>query len=157
MKKITAAAFAALFITSSLAFAATEAEIIAKEKATWDAWKAKDEAAFKKLVAPEFREISSDRIDDLSAALASMKSMDLESYSMSDTKAVFPDPDTAVLTYKVTLKGKSKGEAFSATYNAGAVWRKMGGDWKLVFYADADPASSDDNDAGAEAQKKESE
>ncbi len=151
MKKLIITSVIALCAGLHLAQAATEADIVAKEKATWEAWKSKDEAAFRKLVAPEYRESMSDRIGGLDDAIAGMKKSELKSFTLSDTKVVFPDPDTGVLTYTVTLSGTSGGKDISGTYNAGAVWRKKGADWHLVFYSEAE---REDANAAA-AQKKE--
>lgn len=149
MKKLITITAAALCAAVSLATAATEADIVANEKATWEAWKNKDEAAFGKLVAADFREVMAEGVRTLAASMTSMKKTDLASYAMSDTKVVFPDPDTAVITYVVTIKGTSEGKPFSGTYNAGAVWRKMGADWKSVLYSEAEQEDETD------AQKKE--
>jgi hypothetical protein len=139
MKKITASALAVLFITMTCGMAADADAVIAKEKASWEAWKNKDEAAVRKLCAADYREVMAARLGDLSSSLKSMKETELKSYSMNDPKCVFPDPDTAIVTYTVTLTATEKGKDISGTYNAGAVWRKMGADWRLIFYSEAVP------------------
>jgi hypothetical protein len=145
MKRFTAA-LTALLATTTLGLAATEAEILEKEKATWEAWKNKDEAGFRKLCAAEFREVTPSRIGDLDASMKSMKETEMKSYSLKDTKCVFPDPETAILTYHVTLAATQKGKDISGTYNAGAIWRKMGTDWRLVFYSEAAPEKAASKD-----------
>ena len=46
--------------------------VIAKEKASWEAWKNKDEAAVRKLCAADYREVMAARLGDLSSSLKSM-------------------------------------------------------------------------------------
>jgi len=139
MKRITASALAILFATLMCGLAADADMLIAKEKASWEAWKNKDEAAVRKLVATDYREVMGDRLGDLSSSLKSMKETELKSYSINDPKCVFPDPETAIVTYKVTLTANQKGKDISGTFNAGAVWRKMDADWRLIFYSEVVP------------------
>lgn len=139
MKRITTSALAVLLATITCGLAADADMLIAKEKSTWEAWKNKDEAALRKLCASDYREVMSARIGDLSSSMKSMQETELKSYSMNDPKCVFPDPETAIVTYKVTLNATQKGKDISGTYYSGAVWRKMGADWRLIFYGEAVP------------------
>ncbi|MDQ3120092.1 MAG: nuclear transport factor 2 family protein [Verrucomicrobiota bacterium] len=139
MKTFTAVALAALLATSTLGLAADADMIIEKEKATWEAWKNKDEAGYRKLCAAEYREIMPSRIGDLNASMKSMKETEMKSYSFNDPKCIFPDPETAIVTYKVTVNATQAGKDISGTYNSGGVWRKMGADWRLIFYGEAKP------------------
>jgi uncharacterized protein DUF4440 len=116
--------------------------LIAKEKASWDAWKNKDEAAVRKLCATDYREVMADRLGDLNSSLKSMKQAELKSYSMNNPKCVFPDPETAIVTYQVTVSATENGKDISGTYNSGAVWRKMGAEWRLIFYSEAVPENA---------------
>jgi uncharacterized protein DUF4440 len=116
--------------------------LIAKEKASWDAWKNKDEAAVRKLCATDYREVMADRLGDLNSSLKSMKQTQLKSYSMNNPKCVFPDPETAIVTYQVTVSATENGKDISGTYNSGAVWRKMGAEWRLIFYSEAVPENA---------------
>src|SRR6266496_3871187 len=70
----------------------------------------------------------------LEKELDSMKKWDMKSFSFSDFNVVFPDADTATMTYTVTVEGTSEGKDASGTYNAGSVWRKHNGEWHAVFH-----------------------
>ncbi len=139
MIKLTVLTLASLFAAGSLLASPEGDAIIAKEKATWEAWKNKDEAALRKLTSKDFREVTPSRIGGLDDSVASMKKTEIKSFEMNDAKVVFPDPDTGVLTYKVAMKGTQDGKDISGTYYSGAIWRKIGGEWLLVFYGEAVP------------------
>ena len=139
MKRITAVTLTALLATITCGFAADADMLIEKEKATWEAFKNKDEPGYRKLLATDYREVMPARLGDLSASMKSMRETEMKSYSLHDPKCVFPDPETAIVTYKVTLNATQKGKDISGTYNSGAVWRKMGADWRLIFYGEAAP------------------
>ena len=142
MKRITIGALAVLFVTMTFGLAADADALIAKEKSTWEAFKNKDEAALRKLSAADYREVMADRIGDLNTSMKSMQEIEMKSYSMKDAKCVFPDPETAIVTYQVTLSATQKGKDISGTYNAAGIWRKMGADWRLIFYCEAIPAKA---------------
>jgi len=140
MNKYIALAAAALFAAVTLASASPDQDmIIAKEKASWEAWKNKNEAEFRKLVGPHFMEIGPSRIAKLDASIVRMKKDDLKSYSLGDLTCTFPDPETAVLTYKAKAEGVADGKPFSGEYTCASVWRKMSGGWAAVLYAEAAP------------------
>src|ERR687895_1113316 len=50
----------------------SEADMIAKETASWDAFKRKDADAFKKALAPEYVGISGSGVTDLAATVTAM-------------------------------------------------------------------------------------
>jgi hypothetical protein len=49
---------------------------------------------------------------------------------------VFPNKDTAVLTYKVTVQGSFKGEDISGAYYASSVWVNQGGKWLAILHTE---------------------
>src|SRR5262252_7934104 len=57
--------------------APSEADIIAKEKGSWDGFKQKDEALFKKSLAPDYFGVTATGVSDTAASLTSMKETDL--------------------------------------------------------------------------------
>ena len=78
--------------------------------------------------------VYADGIQTLQKELDSMKKWDMKSFSFSDFNVVFPDADTATMTYKVMVEGTLEGKDASGTYNAGSVWRKHHGEWHAVFH-----------------------
>lgn len=113
----------------------SEADIIAKEKTTWDLVKKKDWAAFEKMVASDFVEILSDGVHDRAHVLANLKDFDLTDVTYADWKFVPIDADAALVYYSATLKGTYKGEAVPAgPYRLASAWVKRNGEWVTIYY-----------------------
>ena len=74
--------------------------------------------------------------NDTDKEVSDVKKADLKSFSFSDVTVVFPDKDTALLTYKVTTQGTQDGKDTSGTYNAASVWHKSAGGWRGVFHTE---------------------
>ena len=126
----------ALFATMAVSIAAPDKDaMMAKEKAAWQAFKDKKSDDFKKLLSADFMGVYADGFQTLQKELDGMQKWDMKSFSFSDFNIVMPDPNTAVVTYKVTIEGTSEGKDASGTYNAGSVWRaKKGAEWRAVFH-----------------------
>ena len=113
----------------------SEADIIAKEKAAWDAFRKKDADAFKKMLAPEYIEVLDTGTMDTSAALAGMKDFDISDVTFTDWKMTTIDKDAALLTYKATLKGKFKGEDIPpGPYYEASGYVNRNGEWLAIYY-----------------------
>src|SRR5437867_1301688 len=88
----------------------SEADIIAKEKAGWDAFRKKDADAFKKLLTPDFIEVMDSGTHDLASSTESMKDSELSDVTFADWKMTTIDKDAVLLTYTATVKGTFKGK-----------------------------------------------
>src|SRR5947209_378867 len=111
MKKYITYAMTALFATIAVSMAAPEkAAVEAREKAAWQAFKDKKSDDFKKLLSADFIGVYADGIQTLQKELDTMQKWDMKSFSFTDFNLVMPDPDTAVVTYKVTLEGTAEGK-----------------------------------------------
>lgn len=108
---------------------AKETAVADLEKSAWEAYKNKQGDAFKKLLAKDYCGAYAEGIKNVDAEIADMEKGELREYSFADTKVVFPSPDVAVMTYKVTMQGTSAGKDISGTYNASSVWVKRDGKW----------------------------
>ncbi len=109
---------------------AKETAVADLEKSAWEAYKNKQGDAFRKLLAKDYYGAYAEGIKNLDAEVADMEKGELRQYSFADTKVVFPNPDVAVMTYKVTMQGTSSpGQDISGTYNASSVWVKRDGKW----------------------------
>ena len=112
----------------------SEADMIAKEKAAWDAFKRKDADAFKKLLAPEYTEITPNGPGDTAATLAAMKDVEISDLTFADWKMTQIDKDLVLLTYTTTQKGTYKGQAFDGTNRHGAAWINRNGEWLAIYF-----------------------
>jgi len=113
----------------------SEADIIAKEKAGWDAIKKKDWDALGKLLASDFIDVEDDGVFDKAGSVASLKDYDLSDVTYSDWKMLTIDKDAVILTYNVNTKGTNKGQAIPpGPYHAAAAYVNRDGEWLGVYY-----------------------
>ena len=115
--------------------AATNDEmLLEKEKAAWQAFKAKKPDDFKKLVSGQVMAVYAEGVSDMQGELAAMAKWDMKSFAISDYKVTSDGSDTAVTTYKVTVEGTYDGKDQSGAYNAASVWKKQNGEWQAIFH-----------------------
>ena len=112
----------------------SEADMIAKEKASWDAFRRKDADAFKKMLAPEYTEITGNGVRDLAATVSGMNDVTFTDVTFADWKMTQIDKDLVLLTYTTTQKGTYKGEALDGTYRHGAAWINRNGEWLAIYF-----------------------
>src|SRR5205823_5012880 len=144
MKKLMIYTMAALFTTITVSIAAPDKDaMMAKEKAAWQAFKDKNAADFKKVVAADFVGVYAEGISDMKKELDDMQKWDMKSFAISDYTAVTSGADTMMSSYKVTIEGTYDGKDASGTYNAGSVWKMKKGDWMDIFHTN-DKVETDD-------------
>jgi hypothetical protein len=139
MKKLISYTLTALLATIAISFAAPENNkeaIIAKEKAAWQAFKDKKSDDFKKLLSADLVAVYSNGILTLQKELEAMAKTEMQSFDLSDFNVVFPDPGTAIISYKAKVQSTSEGKDTSGTYNNGSVWRMIKGQWRAIFHTD---------------------
>jgi len=124
-----------LLATIAVSIAAPDKnEIMAKEKAAWQAFKDKNADDFKKVVDGDMIGVYADGIADMAKELADMQKWDMKSFKISDYNAISDEPDVMVTSYKVTIEGTFDGKDASGTYNAGSVWKIENGKWLAIFH-----------------------
>ncbi len=115
----------------------SEADIIAKEKATWDAFRKKDADAFGKLLAPEYTEVGDTGVMDKAVAIASMKDFELSDVTFSDWKMLPVDKDAVIITYTTNLKGTYKGKDIPPDpARTAAAYVNRNGEWLAIYFQD---------------------
>ena len=136
MKKYMTYTIAAFFATTILAIAAPpdKAALEAKEKAAWQAFKDKNTADFKKVVAADFLGVYAEGVSNMQKELDDMQKWDMKSFAISDYTAVASGADTMMSSYTVTIEGTYDGKDASGTYNAGSVWKMKNGAWQAIFH-----------------------
>ena len=140
MKKLICYTTIASFATIALAIAApTKDAMMEKEKAAWQAFKDKNEAAFKKVVDKDFRGVYSEGTSDMQKELDDMKKWDMKSFEISDYDMFSDEKDVVVATYQVKLEGTLDGKDMSGIYNAGTVWKQENGKWMAIFHTNVRP------------------
>ena len=143
MKRLLACATTALFATIAISFAAPgdKEAIISKEKAAWQAFKDKKADEFKKLLSPDLASVYADGMHNLQQEVDSMSKTDMKSFDLSDFNVVFPNPNTAIITYKAKIEATADGKDVSGTYNVGSVWHTANGQWLGIFHTDMKAAA----------------
>jgi hypothetical protein len=111
-------------------------DISAKEKAAWDGFKRKDEAAFKKYLLPDYFGVTAGGVSDTAQSLTGMKDTELSDYTLADWKLTTIDKDAVLLTYtatneKATYKGKP---VPSGPYYEASVYLNRNGEWLNIYY-----------------------
>jgi hypothetical protein len=115
--------------------APSEADIIAKEKASWDGFKQKDEALFKKSLAPEYYGVTASGVSDIAASIAGMKDTELTDVTFADWKMTTIDKDAVLLTYTATVQASYKGKPVPAgPYYEASAYINRNGEWVNVYY-----------------------
>ena len=128
---------------SSVAFGQTkmskdskvEAQIIALEKAGWEAWKNKNAAWYQANTTNEAMWINSDGVSDKSQFInKDLLSCDIKSFSLDNFKSVMLDKDAALMTYTATQDGVCGGKTIPAKVRATVNYVKRGGKWLAAMY-----------------------
>jgi len=135
----------------------SEADAIAKEKATWDLIKKKDWTGFADMLASDYIELGGDAVYDKNGLLTFVKDLDVTDVEFSDWKSIPIDADATILTYSLNLKGTHKGQAMPAgPYRATAAWVNRAGKWVALYYQEtlAKAAPSPAPSASASPQTK---
>jgi len=115
--------------------AVSEADIIAKEKAAWDAVKKKDWDGFAKTLAVDYLEVLDDGVHDKAKTVESVKDLDLSDVSYTDWKMLPIDKNAVIITYSVTVKANYKGQPIPpGPYREASVYVTRNGEWITVFY-----------------------
>jgi hypothetical protein len=115
----------------------SDKSLIDRERAVWEVVKNKQVDAYRKYSANNYRGVSSDGVKDINQEVEGVRIVDLKDYSLADTKVVFPNKATAVLTYKVTVHGSFQGQDISGVYYASSVWVNQDGKWLAILHTEA--------------------
>lgn len=115
--------------------APSEADIIAKEKASWDAVKKKDWDGFGKMLAADYIEALDDGVHDKAASLEGVKDLELSDATFADWKMLTIDKDAVIVTYSATVKATYKGQAIPAgPYREASAYVNRNGEWLAIYY-----------------------
>lgn len=115
----------------------TAALLINREQKSLDAYREKDEQAFRKHLAEEYVGVSDDGFTSADDDVAQMHKFDLARLDSKDQKLVFPAEDTGILTYTMMSEGTYDGESVSTTIHVATVWVKKDDDWQVVLHTES--------------------
>ena len=131
----------------------SEAEVIAKEKAAWDAVKNKNSEGFRKIMADNGLYVSHHGVLDPAGIVRETAELDLTDLSFSDWKVVPIDKDAVVVTYTAHINGRIKGMPLvSSQVRSSTAWANRNGDWLAIYHQDCEaksaPSPGTNNPAG---------
>ena len=141
MKKIIMFLMIAIGV-SSVAFGQTkmskdskvEAEIIALEKAGWEAWKNKDAKWYQTNTIDEAVWVNGEGVMEKAPFIKDLPQCDVKSFSLDNFKVVMLNKDAAVMTYTVRQDGICYGKQIPAQVRAMVNYVKRGGKWLEAMY-----------------------
>ena len=123
--------------------AISEADVIAKEKAAWDAIKNKDFDTYGKMLADDSVEILPDAVHDKAATLAGVKEFEPTEVTFSDWKYLPIDKDAVVIVYQVDVKGKYQGKEFPPiSARASSAWVNRNGTWVAIYHQECEVSTA---------------
>ena len=119
--------------------ATIEARIAANEKATWEALKRHDVAAYDKLSLKGGWGIFDVRSVHITQKVAAQfPGAEILDYKMDDIQVAVLNERTAIIRYKIFARMSSKGVESPAQWlQASTVWVDIGGGWKAAMYQEA--------------------
>jgi len=143
MKKIIMILIIAVGV-SSVAFgqtktskdSAVETQIIALEKAGWEAWKNKDASWFQVNQADDALSVHADGVTNKAESIKDIPNCDVKSVSLDNFKFLMVDKNTALITFVGMQDAVCGGKTQPATVRASSVYVKRGGKWLNVFYTE---------------------
>ena len=114
-----------------------EAQVIAIEKAGWEAWKNKDIAWYKANTTDDFLQVFGDGARDKEAVLkATVSECEVKSFSLADFQFVMLDENAALLTYTATQDAVCGAKTSAPKVRASVNYVKRGGKWLEAFYTE---------------------
>ncbi len=118
-----------------------EAQIIALEKAGWEAWKNKDSSWTRDNVTEEFLLVNSDGVSNKTQVVKSTATdCEVKSYSLDNFTFVTLDKDSVLMTYTAMQDGVCSGKTIPANVRASVVYEKRGGKWLEALYMETPTA-----------------
>ncbi|MCM3903370.1 MAG: nuclear transport factor 2 family protein [Pyrinomonadaceae bacterium] len=121
----------------------SEADVIAKEKAIWDAIKNKDYETFGNMLADSQIEVLPDAVHDKAASIAGVKEFEPTEVTFSDWKYLPIDKDAVVIVYRVDVKGKSKGKEFPPiSARSSSAWVNRNGKWVATYHQECEVSTA---------------
>ena len=125
----------------------TQADIEARERAAYDAIKAKNWDALAAMLADDFHLVGSDGVQDKAGTVEVLKKYDLTEYTLSDVRFLKVDADLGVITYTMTEKSTMDGKPSPGKpVRASSAWVNRGGKWLSAYHQESEvvevPAAS---------------
>jgi len=111
------------------------AQVEARVRKLWEAFKSKDKPALSSLLDGGFRQFEEglSAFGDKNTEVNAVDDFELLSYTLSDFTVKSIGPNAALVTYIAQYEGKSGGETSKAKSVFGEVWIHDGNEWKDLY------------------------
>ncbi len=111
------------------------AQVEARVRKLWEAYKNKDKAALSAMLDGGFRQFEEglSAFGDKKTEVNSVDDFELLSYTLSDFNVKSIAPNAALVTYIAQYEGKSAGEISKGHSVFGEVWIRDGNEWKALY------------------------
>jgi hypothetical protein len=111
-------------------------EMIARERETWELYRARDVAGLAAITAEDFRDIYPDgTLVTKAAYLADVPTVDVESYTLDRFHVIRVTETCVVLAYEARAKGRTpRAGEIESEVAVTSLWARRDGRWVNVFY-----------------------
>ncbi len=113
-----------------------EAQLIALEKAGWEAWKNKDGSWFQNNLSDDALHVDGAGVTDKAQSVKAIADCEVKSVSLDNFKFLMLDKNTALITFTGTQDAVCGGKTQPSTVRASSVYVKRGGKWLNAFYTE---------------------
>ncbi len=113
-----------------------EAQIIAIEKAGWEAWKNKDAKWFQANLTDDALSVRSDGVTDKAQNIKDLPNCEVKSVSLDGFKFLMLDKNSALITFTGMQDAVCGGKTQPSTVRASSVYVKRGGKWLNAYYTE---------------------
>ncbi len=118
-----------------------EAQIIANERAGWEAWKNKDTAWFQTNLTEDLVQVNSDGVYSKAQIVKNTATeCDVKSFSLDNFKFVMLSKDVALLNYTAMQDAVCNGKKIAPQVRATVNYVKRGGKWLEAMYMETPTA-----------------
>ena len=129
--------------TTPAAVAISEADVIAKEKAIWDAIKNKDYETYSNMLADTQLEVLPDAVYDKAGSIAGVKEFEPSEVTFSDWKYLPIDKDAVIIVYRVDVKAKYKGKEMPPmSARSSSAWVNRNGKWLATYHQECEVSNA---------------
>ena len=117
-----------------------EAQIIALEKASWEAWKNRDAKWYQNNLTDDALNVTSGSVSDKSQQIKNLGDCEVKSFSLDNFKFLSLDKNAALITFTAVMDAVCNGKTVPSTALASSVYVKRDGKWLNILYTDTPAA-----------------
>lgn len=113
-----------------------ESQLIALEKAGWEAWKNKDIKLMETYYSDDALTVHVDGVTDKSQTIKSFGNCEVKSVSLDDFRFLMIDKNSALITFVGTQDAVCGGQKQPTSVRGSSVYVKRGGKWLNIYYTE---------------------